>query len=112
METDGKMPSMPPRVRIDLPSQVSHVVDGLGIAPVRLVLLAELAHHGTGTIPGMAESLGLSTQLVSHHLRAMESAGLVSADRQSRGRGGHVVTWRVDITHLNNQLDAIRNLFH
>ena len=69
-----------------------HTVDDKGRLAIPTRLRAQLAEGGTVTASGMAAELPMSRQAVAKHLGLLETAGLVSGERQrsdggSRGRG-------------------------
>lgn len=49
-------------------------------------ILEHLKRHGSGTIPAMAEELGLSVETIRTHLKSLGSGGLV--ERRGRRRSG------------------------
>jgi len=53
--------------------------------PRRTAILAEIA-RGSGTLAcsGLSAATEVSAATISHHLRALEAAGLIEAERQGR----------------------------
>ena len=54
--------------------------------PTRLAMFARLSDRGPLSIVRLTEGIPLSRQAVTKHLRALESAGLVSSGRVGRER--------------------------
>jgi MarR family transcriptional regulator for hemolysin len=61
-----------------------------GSLPMWLVLIS-LKSRGGGNQRELAEAMGIQGATLTHHLNAMESAGLVTRRRNPRNRRAHVV---------------------
>lgn len=94
-----------------LPKRVEALVRGLGMHAVKVALLGAIARRDHATGPELAAEIGVSSQMVSHHLRSLEASNLVIADRSRRSRGGPAVTWTVNRTALRAELTAMQELF-
>jgi DNA-binding transcriptional ArsR family regulator len=57
--------------------------------PTRRELLARLA-AGDATVRELAEPLPITIQAVSHHLKVLEGAGLITRERQGRRRPSRI----------------------
>ena len=52
--------------------------------PARLRIIAVIAEHGSTTVTDLMPVLGIGQAAVSHHLKLMESAGLITSRRSER----------------------------
>lgn len=82
-------------------SSVPHPAPGeglpkpLGLKGPRAALIMEMKRAGGLTAKGVAEHLGLSMNAVRHHLKELETAGLVSYQREHKGVGAPVFMYRL-----------------
>jgi len=58
--------------------------------PTRRAILARLA-RGDATVNELAEPFPMSVQAISHHLKVLERAGLVTRTREAQLRPAHLV---------------------
>lgn len=80
----------------------------LGINPTRVSILHLLSDRPDGRTSGeIAEALGITTQTVIRHLRALEAEGLVLADTPSEERSGVRVRYRVHTDRLRTALTQL-----
>ena len=70
----------------------------------RLKLL-ELLTAGERTVGDLMDATGLGQSLVSHHLRSLRQAGLVTARRD--GRWIYYATWQAAITNVKRVLSEL-----
>jgi DNA-binding transcriptional ArsR family regulator len=91
--------------------------------PTRRAILARLA-EGEATVTELAEPFPMSTQAVSHHLKVLERAGLVTRSRDAQLRparlaaaplreaagwlGGYEQFWRAGFDRLDARLRRSR----
>lgn len=76
------------------PEEVRAAIDVIG-NQVRTEILRRLSFEAL-TAPELAENLGVSRFSILRHLGALESLGLVTADRPPGARKGVVVHWTTD----------------
>lgn len=80
--------------------------------PVRVRLLKHIAdaEHGTACACHLPDALGIAQPTLSHHLKKLTDAGLIS--REQRGRWAHysiqpaVIEQLQDFLHLTRRRDA------
>lgn len=93
----------------DMPAEVETIIDVVG-SRVRLGMLRELAGRGPLTTPELKQLTTASDSVANGHLRALEAAGLISADvpagqRRGRGRGP---TWTIEREAVAPYVDQLR----
>ena len=89
--------ALPPRLQVDscspdpvppgiAPDRAAHLARGYRALadPTRLLLLATLAAHdgGTACVCDLSVPLDLSQPTISHHLKVLRDAGLVTSERR------------------------------
>jgi len=70
--------------------------------PARLRLISLIASNGEMCVCDLTEPLGLSQPTVSHHLKVLAKAGLVS--REKRGKWAHFRVMDVELSHVAHSL--------
>jgi len=83
-ETTGCSPGpVPPRITPDRAARLARGYRALA-DPTRLLLLATLAAHdgGTACVCDLSVPLDLSQPTISHHLKVLREAGLVTSERR------------------------------
>jgi DNA-binding transcriptional ArsR family regulator len=68
--------------------------------PTRRVILGRLAEEGEATVNQLAAPFPMSVQAVSHHLKVLEHAGLIT-----RGRTAQLRPSRLDATPLRDAVE-------
>ncbi|GMQ98720.1 MAG: hypothetical protein BMS9Abin17_1245 [Acidimicrobiia bacterium] len=70
--------------------------------PARLRLISLIASNGEMCVCDLTEPLGLSQPTVSHHLKVLSKAGLVS--REKRGKWAHFRVVDTELSHVAHSL--------
>lgn len=107
LRQDGYVPRYitPP----DMPPEVEAIIDVVG-SRVRLGILRELAQHGPLTTSELMHRTTASETSANDHLRALEDAGLITADiprgqRRGKGRAPH---WSLIPEAVNTYVEQLR----
>ena len=69
--------------------------------PSRLAV-AQLLYANDATPGELGERLGLPSNLLAHHLRALEAAGVIARHRSEHDRRRHYVTLRIDRPYVGS----------
>ena len=78
-----------------MPSNILQPAGPISVKGPRGAVLLELKRQGRVTARELARSLELSMNAVRHHLKELESEGLVEYDREHRGVGAPVFAYRL-----------------
>lgn len=85
------------------PSLPTDTLAGLAaLAEPNRARIFEILRHGEHCVCDVGEVLGLSTALVSHHLRALRASGLVR-----ERRAGRWVYYSLDLEHVHELRTAV-----
>lgn len=73
----------------------AHTQVGGASSPTRDAALSLLLRQGSATAAALADSLGVSVQVMRRHLRSLEDDGLVEASSSTEGPGRPSNHWRL-----------------
>ncbi|MHB9149782.1 MAG: ArsR/SmtB family transcription factor [Thermoleophilia bacterium] len=90
----GHSPATPPQMTREHAVAVADVFKVLA-DPTRVLMLEALRESGELCVLHLADAIGMSQSAVSHNLRLLRQAGLVT-----RRRDGHLVYYRPDDDHV------------
>lgn len=86
-----------------MPQEVDAVI-ALFSNRARAQILHELATTGPATAPELAGRMGSGRAVISAHLAALQSAGVVHGDLPAGQRHGRTVHWSIDVERVEEHL--------